>query len=122
MENLYSGSVHQCVASAPEVSLHSVLLQLRAICSAPQDLHCVVGRQVVQHLMDSTTAVPWQAEWDSQQTPREAVGAYTFYYETSQDLWDLFSSSVLYIACLHTHIVLGIVFGYECLTIYLMYG
>lgn len=119
---MYSGSVHQCVASAPEVSLHSVLLQLRAICSAPQDIRCVVGRQVVRHLTDSTTAVPWQAERDSQQTPREAVGAYTFYYETSQDLWDLFSSSVLYIACLRTHIVLGIVFGYECLTIYLMYG
>lgn len=57
MENSYSGSVHQCFGSAPEVNLLSALLQLRAICSALQTLRCVVERQVVQHLTDSTTAV-----------------------------------------------------------------
>lgn len=39
MEKSYSGSVRQRVGSAPEVSLHSMVLQLRVICSALQALH-----------------------------------------------------------------------------------
>lgn len=68
----------------------------------------VIGK-AVWHLTDSTTAVCWQAEQGSPHISWEVVHSkrcISFYYETSQDLWDLFSSSVHYTACLHIHIVL----------------
>lgn len=96
--------------------------------AAQSNLHCSVGPSLCSWKKGSVTS-NWQYH-SCALTSRVGFTTYllggswciSFYYETSQDLWDLFCSSVLYIACLNTHIVLDILAGYECLTVYLMYG
>jgi len=117
--DLCAGLVRQCVGSAAEVSLHSVLLG--DLLGSPGPLLCCRKAGTATSLCQPRScaltsragfaADLWGGGW-----------CVSFYCETSQGSWDLFSSSVLYIACLHTPVVLDIVFGYECLTVCLMHG
>lgn len=116
-ENSYSGSVRQRVVQLQKSGLHSSLLLLS---SAGPSLGRRKAGSAASDGQYRSCALTSRAGFTTDLSGGSCC--VSFYYETSQDWWDLFSSSVLYIACLRTRIVLGVVFAYECLTIYLMYG